>query len=55
VGVVRILAVVAGIFLFPFTEVVYLACWIGIPEEVIGEVPYGTVTNQTPPQPPVQL
>ena len=43
-GLVRILAVVSGIFLFPFTEIFYLACWIGIPEEPIGEVP-------PPPQP----
>src|SRR5580698_8180627 len=33
VGLVRILAVVGGIFLFPFTEILYIACWIGIPEE----------------------
>ena len=32
VGVVRILTVVAGVFVFPITEIVYLACWIGIPE-----------------------
>ena len=38
-GLVRILAVVSGIFLFPFPEIFYLACWIGIPEEPIGEVP----------------
>jgi len=38
-GLVRILAVVSGIFLFPFTEIFYLACWIGIPEEQVGDVP----------------
>jgi phage shock protein PspC (stress-responsive transcriptional regulator) len=42
-GLVRILTVVSGIFLFPITEVVYLACWIGIPEELV-ELP-------PPPQP----
>jgi len=39
VGLVRILAVVGGIFLFPLVEIVYIACWIGIPEEPVGEVP----------------
>jgi len=43
-GLVRILAVVSGIFIFPFPEIVYLACWIGIPEEPLGEMP-------PPPQP----
>lgn len=43
-GLVRILAVVSGIFLFPFPEIFYLACWIGIPEEPVGEIP-------PPPQP----
>jgi phage shock protein C len=49
VGLVRIVAVVSGIFLFPFPEVVYLACWIGIPEELPGEMPMGQA--QPPPQP----
>ena len=44
VGLVRILAVVGGIFLFPITEILYLACWIGIPEESVSEM-------QPPPQP----
>jgi phage shock protein C len=44
VGMVRILAVVGGIFLFPFPEIFYIACWIGIPEELPGEIP--------PPGPP---
>jgi phage shock protein C len=44
VGLVRILAVVSGIFLFPFPEIFYIACWIGIPEEQIQDVP-------PPPQP----
>ena len=39
VGLVRILSVVSGIFLFPFPEIVYLACWIGIPQEALGEMP----------------
>ena len=38
-GLVRILAVVSGIFLFPIPEIFYLACWIGIPEEPLGELP----------------
>jgi phage shock protein C len=50
VGLVRVLTVVAGIFLFPFTELVYAACWIGIPEEQVNEVPLG----QAPPMPPSQ-
>jgi phage shock protein C len=39
VGLVRILSVVGGIFLFPIPEILYLACWIGIPEEPVGEIP----------------
>ena len=38
VGLVRILTVIGGIFLFPVTEIVYAACWIGIPEEPVGDV-----------------
>ena len=38
------MAVIGGIFLFPFTEIVYIACWIGIPEELPSEMP-------PPPQP----
>jgi len=45
VGLVRIIAVVTGIFLCPFPEVFYLAGWIGIPEETPGEIPLG----QAPP------
>ena len=33
ISLVRILMVVAGIFLFPIPEIVYLACWVGIPQE----------------------
>lgn len=44
VGLVRILAVIGGIFLFPLVEIIYIACWIGIPEETVGAVP-------PPPQP----
>jgi phage shock protein C len=36
VGLVRIIAVLAGIFTFPIAEVAYVACWIGIPEEEPG-------------------
>ena len=32
VGLVRILTAVAGVFLFPFPELVYLICWATIPE-----------------------
>jgi len=38
VATVRILAVVGGIFLCPVVEVLYVACWIGMPEEPIGEM-----------------
>lgn len=38
-GLVRILTVVGGIFLFPIVEILYIACWIGIPEEPAGEIP----------------
>ncbi len=34
-GLIRVLAVLCGIFLFPLAEVAYIACWIGIPDEVI--------------------
>ena len=44
VSLVRILTVVGGIFLFPVVEIVYVACWIGIPEGL----------NELPPPPPVQ-
>lgn len=44
VGVVRVLTVVMGIFVFPVAEIAYVACWIGIPEEMPGEY--------MPPQPP---
>jgi phage shock protein PspC (stress-responsive transcriptional regulator) len=45
VGLLRILAVVLGIFVFPIPEIFYLAAWIGIPEEPIG--------NAIPPTPPM--
>jgi phage shock protein PspC (stress-responsive transcriptional regulator) len=47
VGLVRILAVVTGIFIFPIPEIFYLAAWIGIPEETPGDVP---LTQAQPPQ-----
>lgn len=34
IGLLRVLTVICGIFLFPLTEIVYVACWIGIPEEM---------------------
>ena len=48
VGLVRILAVVTGIFVFPIPEIFYLAGWIGIPEEPLGDMSVGQV--QQPPQ-----
>ena len=33
VSLVRIIAVLGGIFTFPIAEIAYVACWIGIPEE----------------------
>jgi phage shock protein C len=45
VGLVRILAVVLGVLVFPFTELIYVACWIGIPEETLAD-------NMAPPVPP---
>jgi len=33
IGLLRILTVVLGIFVFPIPEVFYLAAWIGIPDE----------------------
>ena len=47
-GLIRVLTVVSGIFLFPFIEVVYIAGWIGIPEEQL--VMPGA---EAPPQPQV--
>jgi phage shock protein C len=40
-GLVRILTVLGGIFLFPVVEIAYLACWIGIPEEQPALPPMG--------------
>jgi len=54
VGLVRILAVVTGIFIFPIPEIVYLAGWIGIPEEPLAESPFTQVTNPTQVTPPPQ-
>lgn len=42
VSIVRIIAVVGGIFLFPIFEIVYVACWIGIPQETLSDVPATT-------------
>jgi phage shock protein PspC (stress-responsive transcriptional regulator) len=46
VGLVRILAVVTGIFLFPIPEILYLAGWIGIPEEMPVAAPPPAQTTQ---------
>jgi phage shock protein C len=37
VGTVRVLTVIGAIFFCPFVEVAYIAGWIGIPEEPLGE------------------
>jgi phage shock protein PspC (stress-responsive transcriptional regulator) len=47
VGLIRILSVVGGIFLFPFVEILYVACWVGIPEEPLGQV--GQMPGDMPP------
>lgn len=39
VGLVRVLTVVGAIFLCPVVEILYIAAWIGIPEEPLGEMP----------------
>jgi len=36
---VRILTVVGAIFFCPIVEIVYIAGWVGIPEEPLGEFP----------------
>jgi phage shock protein C len=51
VGLVRILTVIGGIFLLPIMEIVYLACWIGIPEEPPATMqPTGAQNSAPPPQ-----
>ncbi len=47
-GLVRVLTVIGAIFLAPIVEVAYIACWIGIPEELPGEM------QPPPPQVPAQ-
>jgi phage shock protein PspC (stress-responsive transcriptional regulator) len=42
-GLVRIITVVTAVFLCPITEIIYLAAWIGIPEEPVGQVGTGAV------------
>jgi phage shock protein PspC (stress-responsive transcriptional regulator) len=49
VGTVRVLTVLGAIFLCPILEIAYLACWIGIPEEQLGEIPVGQPSQTTPP------
>ncbi len=48
-GLVRILTVLGGIFLFPLVEVAYMACWIGIPEEQPGVQPIGQAPTDVQP------
>jgi phage shock protein C len=48
VGLVRILTVLAGVFIFPVAEIAYIACWIGIPEEQLSEI--APPPQQVPPQ-----
>jgi phage shock protein C len=48
VGVVRIVTVLAAIFIFPVAEIAYIACWIGIPEEQLSEIT--PPSQQAPPQ-----
>jgi len=48
-GLVRILTVLGGIFLFPLVEVAYFACWIGIPEEQPGAQPIPQAPSETQP------
>ncbi len=50
VGLVRILAVLGGIFTFPVAEIAYIACWIGIPEEQPSAPPVGPAPSN-PAQP----
>jgi len=52
VGLVRILTVLAGVFIFPVAEIAYIACWIGIPEEQLGDLnpPQQSVAQHVPPQ-----
>jgi phage shock protein C len=51
VGTVRVLTVLGGIFICPIVEIAYLACWIGIPEEQLGDIPVGPAPSVTPPPP----
>ena len=51
---VRIIAVLAGIFTCPIAEIAYVACWIGIPEEEpsvpqTGPAPSGTAQSSGQP------
>jgi len=50
IGLLRGLAVVAGIFLCPIPEIAYVAFWIGLPEEPVAATPLGQMPN-VPPQP----
>jgi phage shock protein PspC (stress-responsive transcriptional regulator) len=46
-GLVRILTVLGGIFLFPVVEIAYIACWIGIPEEHPSVAPMSQAPSET--------
>jgi phage shock protein PspC (stress-responsive transcriptional regulator) len=48
-GLVRILNVLGGIFLFPVIEIAYFACWIGIPEEQPGMPPMNSTPSNAAP------
>jgi phage shock protein PspC (stress-responsive transcriptional regulator) len=47
IALLRILAVVLGIFVFPIPEIFYIAAWIGIPDEA--------TVGMVPPVPPAQF
>jgi phage shock protein PspC (stress-responsive transcriptional regulator) len=43
IAVLRIITVILAVFLFPLTEVFYIAAWIAIPDEAnIGVIPPGS-------------
>lgn len=49
VSLLRIVAVILGIFVFPIPEIIYLAAWIGIPDEATA-----SFAPPIPPSPPGQ-
>lgn len=50
VVLVRVLMLVAAIVTIPFAEIVYLVCWLVIPEEPLA-VPASTGASYAPPAP----